>query len=272
MLQNDAEIVIKNRQDFLKQAKILEKLKNKEIAEKTANFMRMLAGSLAHEIKTPLAVIGINADLLEMDPYLAAAPGKEKVAISKYLKGIKHSIRMSTQIIDNILLMLKTLSIDEYPREKFEKLSIKDDLRNLLEIYPLLEHEKSLLKYDLNQKKDFFYCGDKVLTQHVLFNLVRNALHAIKEAEKGEISITFRSNPKYNILKFTDTALGIAKKDLPNIFDQFRSGKKDGAGLGLTFCKMVMRLYGGDITCRSKEGEYAEFTLMFPKKPVCKFK
>jgi two-component system, CAI-1 autoinducer sensor kinase/phosphatase CqsS len=98
-----------------------------------------------------------------------------------------------------------------------------------------------------------------------LSNLVRNSLHAIKEAEKGDIKISLGTNGSYNILKFTDTALGISAEELPDIFDQFASRKQLGSGLGLAFCKEVMQVYGGDISCSSKFGEYTEFVLRFPK-------
>jgi len=48
------------------------------------------------------------------------------------------------------------------------------------------------------------------------------------------------------------------------LFHQFSSGSRDGAGLGLAFCKMAMQSYNGDIICDTREGEYTEFILNFP--------
>ena len=116
------------------------------------------------------------------------------------------------------------------------------------------------------KKKDFCYFGDRVLTQHVLFNLIKNALSSIKEMGKGEIKIKIEKGELENRLIFTDTALGISKEHLSKIFDQFETRKDVGFGLGLAFCKIVMRSYGGDITCESELGKYAKFILKFPAK------
>jgi C4-dicarboxylate-specific signal transduction histidine kinase len=57
------------------------------------------------------------------------------------------------------------------------------------------------------------------LTHHILFNLIKNALLAIKEAAKGAITIQLKPNKEYNTLVFTDTASGIAQNFLCIILD-----------------------------------------------------
>ena len=98
----------------------------------------------------------------------------------------------------------------------------------------------------------------------------KNAFRAIKEADKGKGKITIElgnDDPYFNQLIFKDTAQGIPKEFLPKIFDQFETKTLSdiGTGLGLSFCKMVMQAYGGDITCDSKHGKYTKFVLSFPK-------
>lgn len=239
--------------------------KERGIMEKTSSFMRMLAGSIAHELRTPLAIISINADLLKTSPALSTADDNEKNKLEKCFKSIKHAIKLASHIIDNMLVVLKTLASGVQIKNSFKQLSMVESLQKILKIYPFLDHERSLITIDLDRTKDFFYQGDETLTQHILSNLISNSLHAIKEAEKGAIRISFNTDDKYNILKFTDTALGISEKELPEIFGQFASNKQLGAGLGLAFCKEVMQVYGGDINCKSRLGEYTEFTLKFPK-------
>jgi PAS domain S-box-containing protein len=241
--------------------KKIEKLQTeKEVAERTAKFMQRLAGSIAHEIRTPLAIIGINVDLLERTQCFT---DKCKEEVEKYFKAIRHAIKLASRIIDNILTMIRTLSSGEPIKNNFHHLSMAESVVDVLEIYPFLNHEKALIHFV--KSKDFTYYGNKILTQHMLFNLIKNALLSIKEAGKGEIKIKLEHSKTTNSLIFTDTALGISEKELPYIFDQF-GAKKAGTGLGLAFCKMVIHSYGGDITCASKLGKYAEFTLTFPKR------
>ncbi len=235
------------------------------VIERTSGFMQMLAGSIAHELRTPLAIISISADLLQTSQHFAVADSVEGSGLEKHLKSIKHAVKLSSYVIDNMLVMLKTLVLGMKTGDGFKKLSIADSVSQILQVYPFLDHERSLVKVEPYGGKNFFYQGDATLTQHILSNLIRNALIAIKEAGKGEIKIGFDADSKYNILKFTDTALGVAKERLSEIFGYFSSNKQVGAGLGLAFCKKVMKIYGGDIDCRSELGKYTEFSLKFPK-------
>lgn len=244
--------------------KKIEKLQTeKEVAERTAKFMQRLAGSIAHEIRTPLAIVGINVDLLERT-HCFTDKCKEKEEAKKYFKTIRHAIKLASRIIDNILTMIRTMSSGgESIKSDFQHLSMAENVVDVLEIYPFLNHEKTLIHFE--KSKDFTYYGNKILTQHMLFNLIKNALLSIKEAGKGEIRIKLEHDKITNSLIFTDTALGISEKELPCIFDQY-AAKKTGTGLGLAFCKIVMQSYGGNISCASKLGKYAKFTLRFPNK------
>lgn len=114
--------------------------------------------------------------------------------------------------------------------------------------------------------KDFEYEGISVLTSHILYNLLKNALRAIVNADKGTIKIKLESGVRFNKLIFRDTATGIAKEFLPKMFKLFESQTtaEGGTGVGLAFCKTIMQSYGGDIVCGSVEGEYTEFILTFP--------
>lgn len=237
----------------------------KAVIEKTSHLMKILAGSIAHEIRTPVAIIGINTDLLMMTPEFIAAKNDKKNVIWQCIENMKYAIELVSRIVDNITAMLRTMSVGVTAKNNFERLSIATDVEKMLEVYPFLKYEKSLVQLQLDKVENFVYKGDKVLTQHVLFNLIRNSLQAIKEADKGEIKITFGEEKAYNIVKITDTALGISKELLPKIFEPFETGKMNRSGLGLAFCKVVMESYGGKISCVSKEGKYAEFTLRFPK-------
>lgn len=100
----------------------------------------------------------------------------------------------------------------------------------------------------------------------MIFNLLKNAIYYIRDANKGKIYIWAEHDVNFNILHVKDTGKGISASILPNIFNQFFTNTPHGAGIGLTFCKMVMERFGGDIICYSKKGEYADFILYFPRK------
>ena len=105
---------------------------------------------------------------------------------------------------------------------------------------------------------DFIFKGDETLMIFVLFNLLKNSLYY-----KAKINIWLDADKKF--LYFKDDGVGIPADKLELIFDDFfTSNKKGGTGLGLPFCKRVMKAFDGDISCKSKVSEGVEFCLKFP--------
>ncbi len=237
-----------------------------ESKEKISKSIEMLASSIAHDIRTPIAVVGINVDNLNLALNKILDENDARDVIFGYIKNIKSSIDNFSNIIN--MLMVKLRSVVSYPScirdNRFNVVSMKSTINDALAEYPFYPGERGLVEW-VDDGHDFEYLGNYMLTKHILFNLIKNALRAIKEIGKGKIYLNLKGNAKYNHLIFRDTATGISAKKLKNIFKPFNSNHKEGTGLGLAFCKNTMQSYGGDITCKSKEGEYAEFTLKFPK-------
>jgi PAS domain S-box-containing protein len=257
--------VIGNSLDITENKKIYTLQKNQEVTEKTIKFMEMLVSNIAHELRTPQAIIKLNIDLLEHSYSLKNLSENEKEKILlKTLAVIKNVIQAHTYILDNILVTLKNLVRGKIDHKDFVRLSISENIEDALAHFPFEEDERELVEW--RKVEDFQYIGEDLLTRHVLFNLLKNSLWAIKEASKGKITIELKKNKDCNKLIFKDTALGIPIDYLPKIFNRFASAEpsKTGLGLGLPFCKMIMQAYGGDITCNSEEGKFAEFVLSFP--------
>jgi signal transduction histidine kinase len=164
-----------------------------------------------------------------------------------------------------LLVRLRHILGKKIDNKEFELNSIRPCINEVINEYPFYNNKREIMSWDDKSNKDFIYTGNNLLTKHVLFNLIKNALKAIKEAGRGKIYISLKHDKKFNYLVFKDTASGIPAEVCETLFQQYSSGSRDGAGLGLAFCKMVMQAYGGDIICNSKEGKYAEFVLNFPR-------
>lgn len=82
-----------------------------------------------------------------------------------------------------------------------------------------------------------------LLTNHIFYNLIKNALRAIQNSGKGKITIVFEPDIKFNKLLFRDTASGVSKEFLPKIFRLFESKTtaQGDTGIGLAFCKLIMK-------------------------------
>ena len=221
---------------------------NKEI-----NKVVTLSASIAHELKNYLAGIGMYAELSES--------GLEN--IKEKIKVIRNRVKDADYLINNLHLQIKGMVAGEPSTEGFKHYSIAKNIEEVLEQYPFKAGERELITV---APGDFKYIGNPVLTNHIFHNLIRNSLRAIQNSGKGSIIIKFKSGVKFNELMFRDTATGIAKEFLPKMFGLFESQMTahGGTGVGLAFCKLTMKSYGGDINCESTEGEYTEFTLKFP--------
>jgi len=176
---------------------------------------------------------------------------------------INEEIDYSNVIIDMLLLSAGQASLKADDQGQH---SAGATIATALARYPFKsDRERELIKIEANT--DFSYHGSALLVTHTLFNLVKNALHSVLKAGKGNITISTVSNQLQDQIVVRDTGMGISVIDQRHLFEHFYSSKsiEEGSGVGLSFCKRVMESMGGGISCRSVVGEYAEFILTFPK-------
>lgn len=239
--------------------------------------MLATAGSVAHELRTPLISIKAGAGGLKnhlpplLDAYaLAKAQGLPVPPIREIhldaLRGVLERIEReadySNAIID--MLVANVAPPEQAPRGQ-TACSMQSCIDQALQRYPFAGAERTLISVT---GEDFRFLGDDLLMVHVLFNLTKNALRHIARQQRGEITVRLSQGAKTNTLIFLDTGSGIPADVLPHVFERFYSGGGDdavlGSGIGLAFCRDVMLGFGGTITCRSEHGAWTEFELSFP--------
>lgn len=244
-------------------------------AEKYATHMKTLAGIIAHELRTPLAGIKLGIQGLQsflpklLDGYEKAVAAnlvteplllRQRNALASLLPNILSQAENGNLIID---LQLQNISNDHIDSLHFEQYSMADIVTTAIETYPANPEEKNLIHFE--NTNDFTFSGDKTLTKHIFWNLLKNAFYYIKMQQRGEIYIWFAETEHEYQVYFKDTAKGIAPDVIDKIFTEFYSQRISGTGLGLSFCKLAMHAFNGDISCNSVLGEYAEFVLHFRK-------
>jgi len=236
--------------------------------------MAAAAGMIAHELRTPLLGIKSGAQAMaQHTPQLLSAwqiakdkglldnPSRESRMrqVGEINQRIINESDYANTIID--MLLIKAGHDNALKNCVLETCSMADCLSVTMARYPFkTQQHKDLVSW----QGDFTFTGSKLLMQHVLFNLLKNALYAIEAAQKGDISIWVASGERGNILYVRDTALGMSAKQVAKLFNHFYSTTFMGTGLGLSFCKMVMNRFGGDIYCEAEEGQYTQFMMMFP--------
>jgi signal transduction histidine kinase len=224
--------------------------------------MRLLAGSLAHDLRTSLASIHLQTELQNMLASKLDQPDLQsdlKRSLGKIVRGIE----MGNQLIS---MQLNNIQHKKFDTTNFRIQPIKVLLEKTLQEYPLKSDQKTLIQTNLDD--DFSAWIEEIAFKNLIWNLLKNSLDCIEEYGKGEITIWMTrgdDGDDYNYLNIKDTAKGIYPKLAEKIFDTFYSDKKGGAGVGLAYCKLFMQAAGGYIYCKGKHKQFAHFILKFPK-------
>lgn len=237
--------------------------------------MAAAGGMIAHELRTPL--LGIKSGAQAIVKYLPELIRGYQLAKSHELietplrdRRVHQLEGVSLRIISEIdyantiidMLLIKAGRENSLKNSISEQYSMAECLREAISRYPFKSPRERTY---ITVVGDFQFRGSKLLMEHVIFNLIKNALYAIATAQRGEITIWTEQGEKFNMLYFKDTAKGMSQQQLSRLFDHFYTTTFMGTGIGLSFCKLVMNSFGGDILCETKEGEYALFTLTFPR-------
>jgi signal transduction histidine kinase len=162
-------------------------------------------------------------------------------------------------------MALASFTLDRLDRSRFSSHVIGQCVASALERYPFRGDERERITVAPISDAARFSGSDTVVV-FVLFNLLKNALHAIHVSGDGRITISAIQEQGFCVLRFSDTGPGIAPDVLPHIFDAFFSTKRhgSGAGMGLTFCRRATELLGGSIECSSIRGVHTTFTVRLP--------
>lgn len=236
-----------------------------------------VAATIAHEISTPLATIGMHADEIAsvwshvFNGYRMAVthgiyddhdPSGQTERIGQLATAIRREVSGTSAMVE---MALASYTLDRLDRSGFSRHSVRQCVMSALERYPFHGGERARVTVTPIDPALAFSGPDTVVV-FVLFNLLKNALHAIRLGGDGQITISAAQDQDFCVLQFRDTGPGISPDVLPYIFDAFFTTKRhgSGAGMGLAFCRRATELLGGSIECSSISGTHTTFTVRLP--------
>ncbi|MFC1500862.1 ATP-binding protein [Elusimicrobiota bacterium] len=246
---DEIEELAKNFETMAKNLKELEVLRE--------DLIRMII----HDLKSPLS--GITSSLDYLDTGLAGNISDEQKSI----------VVLAKKSTENMLVMIQNL-LDIAKMEE-GKLELKKEKVNITEL--IIDAKK---QYDTQASRENKSMNleaeetlpdievEKGLIERVVNNLITNAIkHTVSG---GKISIGLRKIDNFVQVKISDNGIGIPDEYKSRIFEKFVQieGKKThlrtGAGLGLTFCKMVVEAHGGYIFVESEQNKGSSFIFNLP--------
>ncbi len=232
--------------------------------EKFATIGR-ISGSIAHDVRHPLATIKNSAYFLNMT--LKDPDEKTK----KHLKLIDGEIARANEIIEGLMRLSKFKKIEK------SRTNINDLVNEFISEFPLPKRIKLTTGLD-NECTDIMVDGLQL--RQVFANIASNAVHAIPEdgtltvktrrvlsselgvqSEEGKDS---KLKGDFVEISFENNGVSMKKETMERIFEPFFTTKSKGMGLGMSIVKKIIASNNGNISVESEEGKGSTFKIVFP--------
>ena len=209
----------------------------------------------SHELKTPLAVISANTDVLESE-----------IGENKWLMYIRSESQRMSELVNELLTLAR---LDDKSSQALH--FAETDLSQLV-LQTALPFESVLFEmgkiYSVEVQPDIKAKVDESSIKHVLTILIDNAVKYSKE--NGEITVKLYMHSGRKIIEVYNTGDGVPKEKIGKIFERFyredeaRNRKTGGYGLGLAIAKSSAEAHGGKMSAKGEYGSWICFTVTLP--------
>ena len=219
-----------------------------------------LTGSLAHEIRQPLAAIRTNAQAARR---LIGQPVPDVVELRDALGDIVADSQRANDVIERVSALLR--------RDTTSHAAV--------DVNAGLEEVVKVLRADLVARRIFLTIelapdlprvfGDRVQLQQVALNLLMNACDAVElqPDETRRISLRTAVDEDSVVVSVTDHGEGLTDEQVRRAFEPFFTTRVNGMGLGLPICEMILDLHDGTLGARRNDGYGMKFFFTLPALP-----
>ena len=220
--------------------------------------------NMSHELRTPLNSIIGYTDLLS-DRIDGDITEEQEKSLTKVHKNAKNLLTLINEILDMSRIESGRVELD------LSAVDVQDIIQTTISsLEPMANKKTLIIDTDFDENLPLTY-ADPDRVRQVVTNLLHNA---IKFTSKGRIILSVRRSqtPKLVEVCISDTGMGIREKDFDKLFDMFTpldisaTRPYGGVGLGLSICKGLVEMQGGNIWVESKYGEGSKFYFTLPLK------
>lgn len=233
----------------LQTAAVLRRIEDELVRKEKLSVLGQIAGSVGHELRSPLGVMSNAVYFLQTVSSDADATTKE------YLNIIKSEIAASERIVSDLLDSVRT----KPPRPEITA------VRELIEttLGKCAVPSTVTVKLDIPETVSKLYVDPQQIHQ-VFRNLISNGIEAMPKDGTLEIHAGEDATAKTITISVHDSGSGIAPEVLANLFQPLFTTKASGIGLGLVVVKNLTQANGGTVKVESEVGKGAVFTVTLP--------
>ncbi len=235
-------------------------------ARDSLKFQKRFIGNIAHELRTPLAIIKTTTEVALIDTRLSPELHEAFDDILLELDRISETI--------NNLLSFDTLS--QPNRMRMEPVNISKIAESVLERNAALAKSRGI-SLSLLSSPTKMVLGNMTALEQVVSNLVKNAINYTPANSDGSVRISIENDYRnWVVLAVIDTGIGIGPKDLYHIFEPYYRGDTSRArnvgtgssGLGLAIVNEIVRMHKGTISVKSAVGNGTTIAVTLPPAPA----
>lgn len=224
--------------------------------EKNYESQRRFLTDASHELKTPLAIISANLDVLESE--------NEN---NKWVNSSQEQISRMRNLINEMVSLNKIEELNG--NTKKEKFNMSDSLLEAIETYESLSIDNNI-KFTYNVPENIIYDGDESLILKLYGIFLDNAFKYV--SKDGWIDISLKDNKKKVVLIFSNSVEDVDEEKLKYCFDRFytldesRSKSRSGFGIGLSIAQAIVKEHNGEIKTYLKENNKSIYFEIILKK------
>jgi signal transduction histidine kinase len=225
------------------------------VAERMATVGK-LSLKVAHEVRNPIAAIGLNAEML--GDIVSERPDPEMVEAKSLVGAIRDQVGALDALTEEYLAFAR------FPRPQFDEDSVNDMVTAVTEfVRPLATRQGITVRTETDPAVPPMAIDRSLLRQAVL-NLIKNGLETLSQG--GALAVTTRCLDDTVEIAVTDNGPGISEEVGRRLFEQFFTTKPQGTGLGLAITRQIAEEHGGKVEWTGQPGVGTTFTITIPIK------
>ncbi len=211
---------------------------------------KQFVSDASHELKTPLAVIEANADVLQ-----------DKVGENKWITYIQNEVQSMNKLVNDLLILARMENANISNNQKFDLSKV---VQMPVSVFESMMYEKKI-KFETNIRENIEFNGDKEDIKHIISILLDNAIKHTEENNKIIVNVLKEKNEIK--IEVKNQGEPIPEEEREKIFERFyrvdkaRNRAEKRYGLGLSIAKGIVEKYKGSIYVTSTEG----FTIFIVK-------